>query len=577
MIRLFRFFKNVFSILGKYKKRVRVGFLPAFFEVGMSGVPYIMFFYILVVGLTRPFERKDFYIVLAAMVVSTILRALFTYVQNSIQGKQGLYALTEQRLALANHLSKINMGYFSEANIGDLTSIVSGDISFIEEVGISQMLTAVAVAIRIPLSVIFIFIFNYRVGMVYLILLGFGFFGIHLVAKSLDYRMQERQKNLGMLSGAVVNFVKGIQTIKAFNMTREKNSDIQSVIRTVREFAVKIVVDTFGLFLVYGVTVFAPTGVMIYALLKLMEAGMLSYPFGIGFIAISFVLFMPVVILGGHTEALSVASACVDRYKAIYHVQTMEDVDNNAKIEKMDIVFKNVSFSYEKKKVLNNINLHIKPKTFTALVGESGSGKTTITNLMARFWDIEDGAILIDGKDIKQYPMHELMDNISMVFQEVYLFEDTVFNNVAFGNPNASKEEVIEACKQARCHDFITALPEGYETFIGEGGSTLSGGEKQRISIARAMLKDAKLILLDEATAGIDPENEKFIQEAIEALVKNKTLVVIAHRLSTIRNADNIVVLKNGEIMEQGTQDELLKKDGYYKKQYEFYKKVKEA
>ena len=250
--------------------------------------------------------------------------------------------------------------------------------------------------------------------------------------------------------------------------------------------------------------------------------------------------------------------------------------EKNVALEKMNISFKNVTFAYENKEVLKNINLDFNDKTFTALVGKSGSGKTTIANLIARFWDVEKGEITIDGHNIKDISIENLLDSISMVFQRVYLFNDTIFNNIAFGNKKATKDDVIKAAKKARCHDFIMKLENGYDTIIGEGGSTLSGGEKQRISIARAILKDAKLILLDEATAGIDPENEKFILEAIDELVKNKTLIVIAHRLSTIQKADNIVYLEDGEIKEMGTHDELLEKNGRYKKQFDFYTKMKE-
>ena len=223
-----------------------------------------------------------------------------------------------------------------------------------------------------------------------------------------------------------------------------------------------------------------------------------------------------------------------------------------------------VSFSYDDRPILKDVSAEIKENTMTAIVGPSGSGKTTFCNLIARFWDVNSGEILIGGKNIKDYKIENLMNSISMVFQDVYLFEDTIENNIKFGKQNASHEEVVQAAKKARCHEFIEALPEGYNTLIGEGGASLSGGEKQRISIARAMLKDAGIIIFDEATANIDPENEDKLKEAIESLTKNKTVIMIAHRLKTIRNADQILVLKDGEIVERGSHEELIKNNGLY-------------
>jgi len=242
--------------------------------------------------------------------------------------------------------------------------------------------------------------------------------------------------------------------------------------------------------------------------------------------------------------------------------------DNNKKVElnNFDIEFENVSFAYEKENVLNNVSFKAEEKSMTALVGSSGCGKSTIANLIARFWDVEKGTVKIGGVDIREIEMESFLKNISMVFQKVYLFNDTILNNIKFAKPDATLEEVIEVFKKARCHDFIMDLEKGYDTVIGEGGSTLSGGEKQRISIARAMLKDAPIILLDEATASLDPDNERYIQEAINELVKNKTLIIIAHRLSTIKNADNILVIDKGKVIEEGKHNELISKKGKYYK-----------
>lgn len=225
-----------------------------------------------------------------------------------------------------------------------------------------------------------------------------------------------------------------------------------------------------------------------------------------------------------------------------------------------------VSFSYEKRKIIDDVSLSIPEKTTTAIVGPSGGGKSTLCNLIARFWDVDEGEVSLGGINVKDYSMNSLMNNFSFVFQRVYLFEDTIENNIKFGNPEATHEQVVEAAKKACCHEFISQLPDGYNTVIGEGGATLSGGEKQRISIARAIMKDAPIIILDEATANVDPENEKELIEAIDALTKEKTIIMIAHRLKNVRNADQIVVIDKGRIVQQGTHNQLMKQEGIYKR-----------
>ena len=243
----------------------------------------------------------------------------------------------------------------------------------------------------------------------------------------------------------------------------------------------------------------------------------------------------------------------------------MDTDGEDIKPENKDIHLEHVGFAYEKRRIIDDVTLDIKENTTTAIVGPSGGGKTTITSLIARFWDVKEGEVTLGGRNVKDYSFDSLMENFSFVFQRVYLFEDTIANNIRFGRPEASMDEVVEAAKKAACHEFITALPDGYETVIGEGGATLSGGEKQRIAIARAIMKDAPIIILDEATANVDPENEKELTEAIENLTKQKTIIMIAHRLKTVRGADQIIVVDKGKIVQRGKHDELVKQDGIYR------------
>jgi len=267
---------------------------------------------------------------------------------------------------------------------------------------------------------------------------------------------------------------------------------------------------------------------------------------------------------------LTVTNASLDRIEEVFAAEELKDVSKKALASyddakgQYEIVYDNVSFGYTDKNVLENVSFSVKKGQMTALVGPSGGGKSTIASLLARFWDVKSGKILVRGEDIRDVSLGSLMDQISMVFQRVYLFQDTVYNNIAIGRPDATREEVEEAAKKARCYDFIMQLPEGFDTVIGEGGASLSGGEKQRISIARCILKDAPIVILDEATASVDADNERAIQEAISELCRNKTLLVIAHRLKTIKDADQILVISDGRIIEQGDHSSLMDLNGTY-------------
>ncbi|MFG6219753.1 ABC transporter ATP-binding protein, partial [Staphylococcus aureus] len=263
-------------------------------------------------------------------------------------------------------------------------------------------------------------------------------------------------------------------------------------------------------------------------------------------------------------HVLEMIDMTIDDIEKIKNAPELDENGKNLTIKNENIAFQNVNFSYDDKQVIKNVNFEIPTQTSTAIIGPSGSGKSTLCHLLLRFYDIDDGNIRIDGVDIKDMTLSTLMSKISAVFQKVYLFNDTIENNILFGNPGATKEEIIRAAKQACCHDFIMSLPEGYQTMLNEKGSNLSGGEKQRISIARAILKDAPIIILDEATASIDPENEQLIQTAINELSKGKTVITIAHKLETIKNADQIIVLNEGEIIQKGSHDELIRKPGMY-------------
>lgn len=302
------------------------------------------------------------------------------------------------------------------------------------------------------------------------------------------------------------------------------------------------------------------------------STGELSTEYLIALLLFALVFFKPLKTLTGEVGMLSIMNSCLDRVNELFEVKELSDIGSQKlpplNKTKEEVAFEHVSFGYDEKAVLQNVSFKLYPNTMTALVGPSGSGKTTIANLLTRFWDINEGHIKIRGVEVKELPLETLMSSISMVFQTTYLFQDTIYNNIKLGNVNATEEEVLEAAKKARCHEFIEEFPQGFETVIEEGGGNLSGGQKQRISIARCILKDAPIVVLDEATASIDADNEYYIQQAISELVRDKALLVIAHRLNTIRAADNILVINQGEVVQEGKHDKLVKQTGLYSNLY---------
>ena len=347
--------------------------------------------------------------------------------------------------------------------------------------------------------------------------------------------------------------------------SEELTDNFQRSRNTSLAFEQKMTPWTMSLNILYGIGIAAIFGLSIV----LEQRGALPLAYVLGVLLFVFDLFGPLKALYGEASRLTVMNAALDRIEAVLNEPELPDTGKqhlpaHAQPGQPEVQFNDVVFAYQDKEVLHHISFAMKKDSMTALVGPSGSGKSTIANLLARLWDVKSGSIIIRGMDIRNVPLAELMEQISMVFQRVYLFQDTIYNNISIGKPDATEEEVYAAAKKARCYDFIMALPDGFQTVVGEGGATLSGGEKQRISIARCILKDAPIIILDEATASVDTDNESYIQEAISELVKGKTLLVIAHRLNTIQNADQILVIDNGQIAQQGTHEELLKQPGIY-------------
>jgi ATP-binding cassette subfamily B protein len=502
-----------------------------------------------------------FFGVLASLVVRWILRRVFV----GMQSDAAVHVAARERIRLGDLFKRFPMSYFTEGNIGNVTSVITGDLSFAEDYGMTKLDDVISGLASIVIACAFLLWVDWRAALASVVGCALALGAFHVMEQVTKHQAKIRQEEAAKLTGAALEYTEGISVIKALRMAgnaaRRMDGAINDTCRHAIDFEHSMVKPVTRYLDCYA---FAIAAVLFLSFRQFWGGGM-GLPVVVMVALFIFRIYLPAMGLASGAAMMRVMEAGLDRYEKLKEVPIIDAEGKDIQLERFDIEFDSVSFSYGDKETLKNISFTAKERSMTALVGASGSGKTTIANLIVRFWDVQKGAIKIGGVDLCRMNCDSLLRSVSMVFQRVYLFHDTIENNIRFGRPDASREAIIEAAKKARCHDFITALPQGYDTVVGEGGSTLSGGEKQRVSIARAILKDAPIVLLDEATASVDPDNEKFIQEAINELVHDKTLIMIAHRLSTIKRADQILVIDQGEIIERGVHDELLAKGGHYK------------
>lgn len=560
--------KRIFNASGKYKGRIALAFVFSFLKGILKNAPIGLALFALSAFYHKTETPALSLRIGITLVVILLLQILFHNISDRLQSAAGFLLFADKRMELGAHLRKMPMGYFTEGNIGKISSVLSTDMVFIEENCMSVLADMMSYIFSQGILLAFIFYFDIWLGLAGLAVL----FLILLVARGLKKEALEdsviRQEQLENLTEAVLDFTEGIGIIKTYNLLGEKSQALadsfRETCRTSLEFEENHTPWQRGLNLVYGFGVVVVTALSVFLYFQ----GKLDVPYLVGIMLFVFDLFGPLKALYGQSARLTVMDSCMDRIEAVFAEQELLDTGQEDIPEYSDapeVQFEHVSFAYGEKDVLHDITFDLEKNRMLALVGPSGGGKSTIASLLARFWDVKSGRILVRGKDVRNIPLSQLMDHISMVFQRVYLFQDTIYNNISMGRPGASREEVMEAAKKARCYEFIMALPEGFDTVVGEGGASLSGGEQQRISIARCILKDAPIVILDEATASVDADNESYIQQAISELCKGKTLLVIAHRLNTIRHADKILVIAGGGIEEQGTHESLMEKGGIYK------------
>lgn len=562
-------------------KRFRPMILWTMIEYFLRGVPYgflLLVIWKIYEPLQNPGMTFDIRSVLFACLgifLSIVMLAWANKHSYFSAYEDGYTMCAEGRKSIIEHLRRLPMGFYNKRDPGDIGAYIVSDYANIETLT-THLLPQFVGALTMPLvALVMLAFFNWQLALAAAIVIPLAFPLAQVSARIIRRTGQKQQKTKVETASRMIEYIQGIKLIKAFNLGGTRFERLEKAFRNLKRDCIRLEAGS-GPTLIFASVILNAGLVLIIMLgLTLFSKGQLSLPFYIMFLVIGTRIYEPLLQALMFLGELNYMQLGVERIEDLRKAPMLPEGDPGQDFDHFNIEFREVYFSYNDARVINGLSAKIPAGKLTALVGPSGSGKTTLTRLIARFWDIDKGDILIGGKDIKAYTTDNLLSNISMVFQDVYLFNDTVYNNIRIGKEDAAREEIIEAAKAARCHEFIEAMPDGYETMVGEGGSTLSGGEKQRISIARAILKDAPVILLDEATASLDPENELYIQQAINDLVRNKTVVVIAHRLNTIRNADKIIVIDKGRVAEEGRHEQLMNHNGLYKSLWDEQQRVK--
>ncbi|MCR5320053.1 MAG: ABC transporter ATP-binding protein/permease [Lachnospiraceae bacterium] len=562
--------KRIIDISGKYKSRILIAFIFSFLKSVLQNAAIVLTVIMIDEFLKNTIQKESFLRYGILLLSCVLLQAVCIHVSDRLQAAAGFMLMSDLRIKLGEHLRKLPMGYFTGGNIGKISSVLSTDMVFVEENSMMTLADTISFYFSAVIFVAFMFFVNPIIGLVSLlssvIMIAIGE-GKYRSGISLS---KTRQQQSEYLTNAVLDYVEGIGITKTYNLIGEKSKELsENFDRSCQEslhFENKMV--PWGIAVNFAFELC--TAVMALASVLLYLSGTLSLTYFLGMVLFLLNLFVPLKVIYMDSEKLTIMDQALDRINEVMAVAELKD-DGTKEVGSLSkavpaVELRNVRFAYDSRDTIRDITFKVSEGQTVAIVGPSGSGKTTIASLIARFWDIDEGEILINGKEIREIALPSLLEQISMVFQNVYLFKDTIYNNISMGRPTATKEEVYEAARKARCYDFIMALPDGFDTVVGEGGASLSGGEKQRISIARCILKDSPIVILDEATASIDADNEAAIQQAISELCKGKTLIIIAHKLKTIQDADCILVIDNGKIVERGTHAELMKNDGVYKR-----------
>ena len=546
----------------KFKLSIVIGLVEAL--ASAMKIPAIM--YVLIGIMSKENMNKyitgSMLIMMSAIVVDIICKRF----SSVLQTEAGYNASAFTRIKIAEHLRYLPMGYFNENSIGEISSVTTNTMEVLGDIASRVVMLTTQGILETTMVIVMILIFDYRIGLISIIGVLI-FFVINAIMQNTGKSDSEKKIQCDTeLISQIMEYVQGISEVKSYNLLGKQAKHLNDANEVCAEINTKMELLFVPYHFLQGVVTKITGAVIVMCSAAFYINGSMSVVNAIGMTIAAFILYSSLETAGNYSSLLHIVSVCVDKANEILALDTMDIDGKDIKPENHNIRLDHISFSYDKRKIIDDVSLFIPEKTTTAIVGPSGGGKSTLCNLIARFWDVDEGKVTLGGVDVKDYSMNSLMNNFAFVFQTVYLFADTIENNIKFGCQNATHEEVVMAAKKACCHEFIMQLPDGYNTVIAEGGATLSGGEKQRISIARAIMKDAPVIILDEATANVDPENEKELMDAIDALTKEKTIIMIAHRLKTVRHAEQIVVIDKGHIVQKGNHEQLMKQDGIYKR-----------
>lgn len=564
---MFQTFKQFFKFCNKVNRKkfyisIVLGVFSSLFGVLKISATAVMLTAIFQETITNSTIFTSFGI----MLLSILGSSLINYQSTMLQTEAGYGTAAEKRMEIAEHMRYLPMGYFNKNSLGKITSVVTNTMENLSDVGTRVVMLVTSGIFLTAVITIITFLFDVRIGLFIVCGLCVYLFVNTRMQKAAQACSEKKVHADSVLVEKVLEYIKGIAEVKSYHLSGKYNQTLESAIDQNAKANTEL-----ELLLVPYMTLqnliakLIVTGISILALVFYTQNTMTLFHC-IMLLICSFLMLEGLEKAGNYSSLLRVVDLCVKQANDILEVPMMKIDGEDISPSNFELKADHIDFAYDQKKIIDDLSIVIPPNTTTAIVGPSGGGKTTLCHLLSRFWDVDRGTVTLGGRNIKEYDMDALMKNFSFVFQNVYLFKDTIANNIRFGKPEASMEEVIAVAKKARCHDFIVALPDGYDTIIQENGGSLSGGERQRLSIARAIMKDAPIIILDEATANVDPENEQELLGAINELTKHKSIIMIAHRLKTVQNADQILVLDHGKIIQKGSHQELMSIDGLYKR-----------
>lgn len=559
---MFSVLKKIFAFAGTKRNLLKKAMLVAFLGAVFSAFQFAAL--MLTLDILVGGQPVSVWPVILIMIVSMAGRTVCSYRSVNAETETGYFMVAEKRVHIGDRLRYIPLGYFNENSLGNITAVVTTTLSDVENNAARCLVSVVGGFLNTLALCLGLIVVDWRLGI--LAILGIlAYLGLTELSQRAMLRTgPERQHAQMNLVEAVLEYIQGMSVVKAYGLDKDSSQTVQKTVDDSCQKALSLEKSVAPWMGIRQITVRVFAVGISAAALGFYFSGTLSLVRCMLMLIASFMLYAELESAGNMADNLQMLGTSMEKAEEIDRTPVMDINGADLTPEDASVEFKDVSFSYGGRQILEHVDFMVPSGRTTAVVGPSGGGKTTLCNLIARFWDVPEGEVFVGGHSVREYKLDSLMKNISMVFQNVYLFNDTVENNIRFGCPDADHEQVVEAAKAACCHEFITELPDGYDTVLGEGGGTLSGGEKQRISIARAILKDAPIVILDEATANVDPENEAQLQSAIEALTKGKTLIMIAHRLKTVRHADQILVLDGGHIVQRGMHEELIRQQGLY-------------